>query len=63
MSDHKTVTLVLLRHFQRWNPGERAGFEAQLAEELVKRGVAQYAKPASSEDVNRAIPKAPITKA
>jgi len=31
-----------------WHPGERAGFEPDVAARLVERGVAKYAEPAVS---------------
>ena len=31
-----------------WHPGERAGFEPDVAARLVERGVAKYAEPVAS---------------
>jgi len=46
-----TVSVVVLTRLTDprgglWHPGERAGFEADVAARLVERGVASYPAPA-----------------
>jgi hypothetical protein len=40
------MTLVrMLRSWRVWNPGETAGFDEHVAEELVRLGVAELVTP------------------
>lgn len=47
----KLIALKLLRHFDRYNAGEVAGFEPHLADQLIGQGLAKPYDPDEAEAV------------